>query len=91
MASGKWVVEAAEAFEIWIIRHRPGPDKKGDMARWLEDCENGPPPGDDVDDRGNISVSGPHDTTIRFRRFDFAESDPPGYMLVLSIRTRRSC
>ena len=56
------------------------------MAAWLQDCErNGPPPADSIDDKGNLTAQGPGGIVVRFRRFDFPDHDPPGYVFVVAI------
>jgi hypothetical protein len=81
-----WRVDAVDAFTAWEVRHRPTPDEKGDMARWLDQCvDEGPPPADEVDEAGNLVVDGPANTHVRFRRWDFPDRDPSGYMFVLGI------
>ena len=86
MARGEWVVEAAAAFAVWEVRSGPSPDAKGELSSWLANCEEqGPPPANELDERGNLTARGPRGERIRFRRFDFPGEDPPGYMFVLSI------
>jgi hypothetical protein len=83
VANGSWIVEAADAFGAWEARHRPSAEEKGAVAQWLELCEQqGPPPADDVDDRGNMrsAVAG---IEVIFRRFDLpAGVDPLGYIVL---------
>jgi hypothetical protein len=86
VAAREWIVEASDAFAVWEATRKPSADDKGAMAAWLRDCEqHGPPPADDIDDRGNLTARGPGGQPIRFRRFDFPTDDPPGYMFVMQI------
>ena len=86
MARDHWVVNAADAYAIWTIRHRPSPEDKGFVVNWLAQCEALGPPDDAVGDDKQNYTARVGTRSFYFRRFDLPGQDPAGYMLVLEIR-----
>jgi hypothetical protein len=85
MSTGSWVVEAFAAYTSWSKRRTRSAVEKAEMSAWIAECErSGPPPTHEVDAKGNHRVSGPDESTIWFRRFEFSDGTP-GYMYLLRI------
>lgn len=86
MTSGHWVVNAVDAYAIWMIRQQPSPEEKGFVVNWLAEREAlGPPEDAVVDDKQNYTAQA-GERSFYFRRFDLPGQDPAGYMLVMEIR-----
>jgi hypothetical protein len=86
VAGEHWVVNAIDAYQIWVIRHRPSAEEKGFVVNWFAEREAlGPPDDAMVDDRRNYTaIAGQRE--FYFRRFDLPGENPAGFMLVMEIR-----
>jgi hypothetical protein len=86
VASGRWVVEADDAWMIWETRHRPNAEEKGFVVNWLDERERSGPPADAVvDDKGNWTATA-GGMEFYYRREDSAGPDVDGYLFVMEIR-----
>jgi hypothetical protein len=85
LPGGHWVVQATDAYAVWVRRHQPTAEQKGFVANWLAEREAlGPPEDAVVDDRNNWSaVLGERE--FYFRREDLLGREPAGYMFVMRI------